>query len=54
MRNDVQEKVEVISENETASNHSTGYVAGVQGNNKNIEKGSDTQVRMDLLVVDKM
>ncbi|XP_022974351.1 two-component response regulator-like APRR9 [Cucurbita maxima] len=32
----IQEKVEVTSENETASNHSTGY-------NKNIEKGSDTQ-----------
>ncbi|XP_038874792.1 two-component response regulator-like APRR3 isoform X1 [Benincasa hispida] len=43
VRTDVQEKVEVTSENETASNHSTGYVAGVQRNNKNIEKGSDTQ-----------
>ncbi|KAA0042515.1 two-component response regulator-like APRR5 [Cucumis melo var. makuwa] len=42
-RTDVQEKVEVTSENETASNHSTGYVAGVQRNDKNIEKGSDTQ-----------
>lgn len=52
MRTDVQEKVEVTSENETASNHSTGCAAGVQRNNKNIEKGSDTQVRMDLLMVD--
>lgn len=56
MRTDIQEKVEVTSENETASNHSTGYVAGVQRtrNNKNIEKGSDTQVRIDLLMVNQM
>ncbi|XP_022957693.1 two-component response regulator-like APRR9 [Cucurbita moschata] len=42
-RTDIQEKVEVTSENETASNHSTDYVAGVERNDNNTEKGSDTQ-----------
>ena len=54
VRTDIQEKVEVTSENETASNHSTDYVAGVERNDNNTEKGSDTQVRMDLLMMDQM
>lgn len=39
-----QEKVEATSENDTANNHSNGYVACVQRNMENIDKGSDAQV----------
>ncbi|KAH7538323.1 hypothetical protein FEM48_Zijuj03G0187400 [Ziziphus jujuba var. spinosa] len=38
-----QEKVEATSENDAASNHSNGYVACVQRNDENIDKGSDAQ-----------
>ncbi|XP_010251440.1 PREDICTED: two-component response regulator-like PRR95 [Nelumbo nucifera] len=39
----VQQKVEAISENNAASNHSSDYVARTQKNKQCSEKGSDTQ-----------
>lgn len=54
---DIQEKVEGTSENESASNQSTGCAAGFQRNNQNIEKGSDTQsscTKVDLETGSKM
>ncbi|KAF3432738.1 hypothetical protein FNV43_RR23840 [Rhamnella rubrinervis] len=38
-----QEKVEATFENDTASNHSNGYMACVQRSKENIDKGSDAQ-----------
>lgn len=39
-----QEKIEGTSDNDAASNHSSGYVACAQRNKENIEKGTDSQV----------
>lgn len=45
-----QQKDEATSENNAASNHSSGQLACRQRNNEQIENGSDTQVSVSNLV----
>lgn len=45
-----QQKIEATSENDAASNHSSGYIACVQSKGEFIEKGSDEQVSVPLIV----
>lgn len=40
-----QEKLEATSENNAASNHSTGSAASIKKDNEYSEKGSEAQVR---------
>ncbi|KAJ0045723.1 hypothetical protein Pint_05171 [Pistacia integerrima] len=46
-----QQKIEATSENDAASNHSSGHVACIQRNEECIEKGSDAQVSFLILFI---
>lgn len=43
-----QQKLEATAENNDTSNHSSGYMTCIQRNRECIEKGSDTQVNIQL------
>lgn len=45
-----QQKNEATSENDAASNHSSGCGAAVQRNKENMEKGTDSQVCVSYFV----